>query len=108
MGSLAFKLHFSIICHTKGIMSVSYKTQKAAGLVGGASLNVEGAGFGWSSETSFPFLGVFVCGRGQPSWAGPVGKALCRGKEPESPGKGKDRTDAIPTHLQGRGSLHLS
>lgn len=102
MGSLAFKLHFSIICHTKGIMSVSYKTQKAAGLLGGLHLMWRVPGLGGAQKLHFHFSGFLFVDAASPAEQDRLEK-LCAGeKSQKAQGReGKDRTDAIPAHLQG-------
>lgn len=108
MGSLAFKLHFSIICHTKGIMSVSYKTQKAAGLVagwgggrGGLHLMWRAPGLGGAQKLHFHFSGFLFVDAASPAGQDLLEKRCAGEKSQKAQGRGKDRTDAIPTHLQG-------
>lgn len=92
MGSLAFKLHFSIICHTKGIMSVSYKTQKAAGPVGGLHLMWRAPGLGGAQKLHFHSSGFLFVDAASPAGQDLLEK-LWAGKRARKPraGEGRDR-----------------
>lgn len=95
MGSLAFKLHFSIICHTKGIMSVSYKTQKAAGLVGGLHLMWRPPGLGGAQKLHFHFSGFLFVDAASPAGQDLLENLCAGGKSQKARGRG--RTGQMPS-----------
>lgn len=96
MGSLAFKLHFSIICHTKGIMSVSYKTQKAAGLVGGwLHLMWRAPGLGGAQKLHLHFSGFLFVDTASPAGQDLLEKLYAGKKSQKAQGRG--RTGQMPS-----------
>lgn len=99
MGSLAFKLHFSIICHTKGIMSVSYKTQKAAGLMGGLHLMWRAPGLGGAQELHFHSSGFLFVDAASPAGQDLLGKLCAGGQSQKALGQDKShpKTPAGPS-----------
>lgn len=99
MGSLAFKLHFSIICHTKGVYECLIQNSKDCGAGGGGGvLYVRGCRRVWVERGDFISIAPAFCLWTWPAQPGrtcrkspvPVNSAgraerapACRGKEPE-------------------------